>query len=69
MTGTQHKKATAISRQGSLPFRTSNYVVTATVAHAIQRGRLSRSVMNNVVTMSEVLHLAQDDLLNYYSKM
>ena len=31
--------------------------------------RLYSSVINNVVTLSQVLHIAQDDLFNYYSKM
>ena len=65
----RHIEATSISRQGFVPFRTSDYVVTATVAHVIRRGRISRSVITHVVTLSQVLHIAQDELLNYYSKM
>ena len=31
--------------------------------------QLNSSVINNVVTLSQVLHIVQDGLFNYYSKM
>ena len=58
-------KATASTRELSLPVLTSTHVEAASPVLA----PCTCSFINHVVTLSQVLHIAQDDLFDYYSKM
>ena len=58
-------KAGAAIRELSIPILTSTHVEAASPVLAPS----PRSFINHVVNLSQVLHIAQDDLLYHYSKM
>ena len=68
----RHIKVRAAPIEVSLLILTPTHADSVSVALATGRSYTRQSyssVIKNVVTLSQVLHIAQDDIYNYYSKM